>query len=539
MRKAKFRVCVLSMFALLTIQLVGPSNPGLALEAPCRQEVIDKLAVESSDYAFTVDDCDLSGFDFSGLNLSASFNRVNLSGANFSNANLDFLVLNNSNLTNTDFTSAEVRVIVQNQSVFEAANLTDATLEFVGCHAADLSELNLTVAKEIKAKVRITWDGCTLPERYLEGRNGNEVAIFGPKVNLSGSSGMPSFEIRFTSQPYIDLTDSDSRSGIFPEKWSYKLDGANLDGTQIYSRNAWGCNIKGQPDLLPSTSKIIGNCIFGPEGDFSGYDLSGLNMDDVQLFGSDLTGSNITGTALEKANLQGVKGFSLIGIPKSLPVGYHVKFGYLVGPTVDLINANLSGRNLSSIDISSCRLDGAKLDNTTLTLANLSGCIMAGSSMTNTNLTKSNLWFADLSNVNLYNSNLTGANINSANLGTAKLTNVTSGGLLGKPKSLPKNWKLLGGYLVGPGAKLVNAKLSKLNLAGMDLSKADLKGADLTGTNLSGTNLLGVSLAGTKVGGAIMVNAKLDSKSNGARVTGKPKSLPKGWKLVAGVLKKS
>jgi uncharacterized protein YjbI with pentapeptide repeats len=536
--KAKIKVCVLSMFALVAIQIVEPSNPGLALEAPCRQEVINKLEVETSDYAFTVSDCDLSGFDFSGLNLWAEFNRVNLSGANFSNSNLD-LVLNNSNLTNSDFTSAELRVIIQNQSVFESANLTGTTLEFVSCREADLSELNLTAAKEIKVMVRTEWVDCTLPARYLEFGLSSRQGVIGPKVNLIGSTDIARFDIKFTSQPYVDLAESDLRQSHLPEKWSYKLDGANLDGALIYSRTAWGCNIKGQPDWLPSPTSIVGNCFFGPGGDFSGYNLSGLNMDGVELYDSNLTGSNITGTRLEKAYLQGVKGFSLIGIPKSLPVGYHVKFGYLLGPTVNLINANLSKRNLSSIDFSSCRLDGAKLDTTILTKANLTGCIMAGSSITNTHLTKSNLSFADLSNANLYNSNLTGANINSTNLGSAKLTNVSSGGLLGKPKSLPKNWKLLGGYLVGPGSKLVNAKLAKLNLAGMDLSKANVKGADLTGTNLSGTNLQGVSLAGAKLGGAILVNAKLDSKSNGARVTGKPKSLPKGWKLVAGVLKKS
>ena len=64
-----------------------------------------------------------------------------------------------------------------------------------------------------------------------------------------------------------------------------------------------------------------------------------------------------------------------------------------------------------------------------------------------------------------------------------------SGGISGTPTSLPPNWILVAGYLIGPGA---------------NLTQADLAGADLTGANLYGANLYGAQLVGTDLIGAIL-----------------------------------
>ncbi|MBR58824.1 MAG: hypothetical protein CMH54_12495 [Myxococcales bacterium] len=108
-----------------------------------------------------------------------------------------------------------------------------------------------------------------------------------------------------------------------------------------------------------------------------------------------------------------------------------------------------------------------------------------------------------------------GANLTNANLTGADLTGVQSGGIRGKPRNLPKGWKLVKGYLIGPGAPLRNA---------------DLKGANLKGANLKGASLSGAYLEGAKLEGA-----KLKGVFSG-RIRGKPRNLPKGWKLVNGTL---
>ena len=64
---------------------------------------------------------------------------------------------------------------------------------------------------------------------------------------------------------------------------------------------------------------------------------------------------------------------------------------------------------------------------------------------------------------------------------------MSSGGIIGTPSVLPSDWKLVGGYLIGPDADLLDADLTGANLTGADLSGADLNGAALTGVIWSNT----------------------------------------------------
>ncbi|MCB0900966.1 MAG: pentapeptide repeat-containing protein, partial [Actinobacteria bacterium] len=84
-------------------------------------------------------------------------------------------------------------------------------------------------------------------------------------------------------------------------------------------------------------------------------------------------------------------------------------------------------------------------------------------------------------------------------LSTANLGGVTSGGISGGPR-LAAGWRLIRGYLVGPGANLTGA-----NLAGIDL----------TGVDLTGTTLTGVTSGG---------------------ITGGPVGLPRSWRLSRGYI---
>ena len=80
---------------------------------------------------------------------------------------------------------------------------------------------------------------------------------------------------------------------------------------------------------------------------------------------------------------------------------------------------------------------------------------------------------------------LTGADLSGVDLSGATLTNVKSGGITGDGSTtLPTNWQLIEGYLIGPGADLTDAFLTYENLDG-----AVLSGANLTGANLGVTTL--------------------------------------------------
>jgi uncharacterized protein YjbI with pentapeptide repeats len=120
---------------------------------------------------------------------------------------------------------------------------------------------------------------------------------------------------------------------------------------------------------------------------------------------------------------------------------------------------------------------------------------------------------ADFSGANLTDTDLAGANLTGANLSGATLTGVRSGGIIGTPASLPTNWSLVTGYLIGPYANLSGADLS-----GANFNRADLAGANLSDSNLSGVDLSGANLQGVRSGG----------------IVGTPASLPPGWALVNG-----
>ena len=146
------------------------------------------------------------------------------------------------------------------------------------------------------------------------------------------------------------------------------------------------------------------------------------------------------------------------------------------------------------------------------------------------NLTDADLTDADLTGVDLTNANLNGANLNGADLTGASLYNVQSGSITGSPSSLPTSWKLIYGYLMGPGtASIGGANLNGAILTGADLTGADLYYADLTDAVLTDAALTEVNLAGADLNGV---------RSGGITFTGTTPSLPilGSWKLISGYL---
>ena len=74
----------------------------------------------------------------------------------------------------------------------------------------------------------------------------------------------------------------------------------------------------------------------GASADLTGADLTGAN-----LYGADLTGAVLTG-----ADLSGIRSGNITGTP-TLPSGYQMVNGYIIGPGADLSGADLTGADLS------------------------------------------------------------------------------------------------------------------------------------------------------------------------------------------------
>jgi uncharacterized protein YjbI with pentapeptide repeats len=205
----------------------------------------------------------------------------------------------------------------------------------------------------------------------------------------------------------------------------------------------------------------------------------GANLTGANLKGANLRGANFMSTTLGKANLAfadltGVQSGKISGVPSGLPVRWALRRGYLVGPGANLMGANLTGANLSGVDLVGANLKGADLSGANLAQADLSGATVEG------------------------------ATLDGTVLAGAKVSRLASGSITGTPTSLPAEWTVVSGYLVGPGANLRGASLASTNLAGLNLDDVDLTYADLT-------------------------------KVRSGKITGVP-SLPGQWKLVGGYL---
>ena len=188
---------------------------------------------------------------------------------------------------------------------------------------------------------------------------------------------------------------------------------------------------------------------------------------------------------------------------------------YDIKPGAQLVGAQLAGVDLSRADLSRADLRNANLTGANLTNANLSGAI--------------------LTKANLTNAKLTGADLRNASLGAATLK-----GVIGKINGffgtrLPDGWKLVKGYLIGPGANLTDADLSGADLKGDNLTGANLTGANLTDANLSDANLSGADLRGANLTKANLTGANLKGVISGG-ITGSNYKLPVGWKLVKSYL---
>lgn len=250
-------------------------------------------------------------------------------------------------------------------------------------------------------------------------------------------------------------------------------------------------------------AKAEGRPVELPLAKIYGDDLVGADLDGANLQGSDWLSVNLNGVSLKGATLNGVKSLNIVGKPASLPKGYGIIAGRLVGPWVDLTGANLSG-----------------------------------------------FGFGFNNGLSLEGATLTGVNLSRASLPFTNLNRVVSGGVKGRGAWLPDDWSIVKGYLIGPGASLSVANLRKANLRDKNLSGARLllarlEGANLEGANLEGADLNFAHLSGANLSGANLNHAKIDhtdlSGANldgaiGCNTVGTPSDMPAGWQVIESCL---
>ena len=470
---------------------------------------------------------DLSGTDLSGANLT------NIISGDLRNASVtatpptvlptgyifynNFIVgpavnLSSATLSNLDISGAGVADLTRTR--LTSANLTNASLFSVDISGADLSGATITGLRSFG----ITGGTATatqLPTGYFaRASTANTGTIVGPAVNLSS----------LTLQN-IDLTGGITLTGSNFTNTDISGSSTNLSG--IITGNLTGLDTATLPTgYVARNGFIVGPRVVLRSANLSNQNLTGIDLSGVDLSGADLTNAiltniNVTTTNFTNTTLTGIQsgGITDGSTVTTLPAGYFIRNGFIVGPSVNLTSAAATG-----IDLSGVTITGSTMTNATLTSAIMTR-VITGSLVNLTTATLPTgyvarngfivgpsviLRSANLSNTDLTGVSITGCDISGTNLSGAVVTNLVSGNLLNATlATLPSSsYVIRNNFIVGPNVDLSGAGLSSqlftsLTIAGANLTNANLTGATFTNTNITGTNFTGATVTSMICGGGL------------------------------------
>ena len=283
-----------------------------------------------------------------------------------------------------------------------------------------------------------------------------------------------------------------------------------------------------------STSPVSVNSWFQPQApqggtDFTGKDLGNLDLTFTNLSGANFTNANFNGSNMRGANIKNatitnatfgnaelaeVRSGGVTGTFTTARQYYQMINGFLIGPSVNLWNEDLSGMNLTNVNLWGAQLSGANFSNANLTNANLSFGLTQATNFSNATMTK----------VNFNGTVMTGANLTGTSLSTARVgSQLRSGNVTGTP-ALPAGFVWRNGHMVGANMNLWQANLSGQDLSGLNLTNVRAYEANFSNANLNGANVTGADLRATLTG----------ASANG--LTGNPSKLPNGHFMAGGNL---
>jgi len=479
--------------------------------------------IDMSNETFGFSGIDLVGTNLTDANLSNSwlwstdFDDANLTGANLTGmetsqgASMSGVTLTNANLTDVQLQGVNMTGDLVTGAVLTGADLSDANLTgadfsgdtvpggFSGANLTDANLSNTTIGSGVK-NVNLSsadFTGASFSAGLESGGiAGQPTALPANWELLDGYLIGPAANLDAANLSDADLSGADLTGANLT---SSTLTGANVAGATLASATltlVTSGSLSGTPASLPADWLLRYGYLLGPQANVSQADFSGADLTDADLTGASLENDNLhaatlTGVNLTGAVLTGVESGGLTTTPASLPTNWVEEAGYLIGPGADLDGTNLTGVSLHDSD-----LGGASFVNADL----------AGDDMTSAYTGEADFAGADMTGVNLTGDTLVGTNLTGTKLAGANLSGIQSGQIQGQPASLPDNWELADGFLIGPGDDLVRAELTGVNLTSADLADANLTQADLTGAILTGADLSGADLSETTLTGVTWSN---------------------------------
>ena len=393
---------------------------------------------------------------------------------------LDSLTLGNANFNGVNFSNADI----------SGTNLSSASLSGIAIRTGDLYYSNTTV---LPSGYRISKPTSTLLS--------NPAFITGPNVDLSG----------------VDATDINFEQS--------NVTGMNFTNARFFNVKSGGLIVtsgQSQP-TLPSNYSLISGYLVGPFVNLTQANLSNSTVTNTNLTGANFTNALITGvTSGGITTTATINNITYTQNPV-LPSGYGLTRGYIIGPSMNFINTDLSGFDFTNVNLSGTNFTGSNftyvVSGNTVSSAStllpdasyafLSGFIVGpridlssknvsgvkfststvgGFTLSGSLFVNANLSTADFSGIKLDGVNFTGAtfqNTSSRNIPQPTVPPLfTSGQSAG--------YVIRNGYLIG-----ANVDMSFTNLTGVDLSNTVLTGVNLTGSTLTNVRSGGISVLST------------------------------------------
>jgi uncharacterized protein YjbI with pentapeptide repeats len=352
-------------------------------------------------------------------------------------------------------------------------NLTDMSLINLDLSNTNISNANLTRVRSSG----LTFNSNTfLPKNYIFIKG----VIVGPNTNLRGAD----FSNTDVSSSFIHAADFSN--AIFTNARWYRVYGTPLN-------------------LNPEWSIVYGY-LLGPSANCTGYNFTYIN---------------INGLNLSQANLTNIIGGPFFGTPASIPSTWKIRNQYLLGSTVILNDANLSGQDLSGVNLSFAQINGANISGTNFTFANISN--LRSKNLTGTPILSNKYKFfnqrivgknLESRSLDISGQNLIGIDLTDSDLSGSLFNNIDlSGTILARTNftnSILKNLKITNTTeLISTNfinCTFINSNFKTIKFIDTNFLNSDLSGADFRYSDLSGVNFTGCNLTNAKFTSANLRN---------------------------------
>lgn len=388
----------------------------------------------------------------------------------YPNSNLSESNLSNYNLTNINFNGSNLSRANLSETILSGANLTGANLLETNITNAILTD---TILSSINTIITLP----TLNDKFYGDTT---------KLILNGTISVPNYKVELFCSQINTYSDTDELI-LTSNTSSFNIPKKNI-GTYYYY-----CKITNQSDVPENNWVIYTNIIsqiINPkqisisaikqyDGTTNLYDyvtIFGLASDEILLY------TNATSnTALISDSNNYIKTITFTNVVNGLLTNYILpQLTYDINLNNVLIISNTIYHKpiLTNIELNSTDLRGSN----SLMCANLIG--------------------AKLIDV-VVDQN--------TNLSYALLDNISSYNIIGTTKLLPKNWKIIDGFLIGPNAYLSGLNLSNINMSNMKLTNVNFTGSNLTNVKFNNTQLYNVNFSGTILNGVDFTGALIVS----------------------------